>query len=44
MPEDVSTIVIKSDGSVRISNLTPRTLAEIEAGLVKALELVRSHK
>lgn len=40
----VSTIIIRSDGTVKISNLTPASLAEIEAGLVKALDFVKGHK
>ena len=40
----VSTVVIRSDGTVKISNLTGATAAQIEAGLVKALDFVRGHQ
>jgi hypothetical protein len=40
----VSTVTIRDDGTVSIANLTPATLAEIEAGLVKALDFVRGHQ
>lgn len=42
--EVVSTIVIRSDGTVTIANLTGATAAQIEAGIVKALDFVRGHK
>ncbi len=42
--EVVSTVVIRSDGTVTISSLTGATAAQIEAGIWKALEFVRGHK